>query len=76
MERTDPLRNFRVRLEIDNITQAGFSEVAIGETTVDPVEYAKVATPVVPTYSRGFVVLAKSVLGGLRHEYSDPPMVA
>ena len=32
MSRIDPLRNFRYRLEIDNITQAGFSEVAIAET--------------------------------------------
>ena len=39
MARIDPLRNFRYRLEIDNITQAGFSDVTIGETTVDPVEY-------------------------------------
>ena len=28
MARNDPLRNFRFRLEIDSITQAGFSEVA------------------------------------------------
>ena len=39
MARIDPLRNFRYRLEIDNIAQAGFSEVTIGETTVDVVEY-------------------------------------
>ena len=35
----DPLRNFRYRLEIDNIVQAGFSEVAIGELSNDPIEY-------------------------------------
>ena len=29
--RQDPLRNFRYRLEIDGIDQAGFSEVAIGD---------------------------------------------
>lgn len=39
MARIDPLRNFRFRLEIDSITQAGFSEVMIGETTIDVVEY-------------------------------------
>lgn len=39
MARNDPLRNFRYRLEIDAITQAGFSEIAIGETTIDAVEY-------------------------------------
>ncbi|MEM6807845.1 MAG: phage tail protein [Pseudomonadota bacterium] len=35
----DPLRNFRYRLEIDNIVQAGFSEVAIGDLSTDPIEY-------------------------------------
>ncbi|SDJ22322.1 conserved hypothetical phage tail region protein [Paraburkholderia steynii] len=39
MARIDPLRNFRYRLEIDSITQAAFSEVMIGETTIDAVEY-------------------------------------
>jgi len=39
MARIDPLRNFRFRLEIDSITQAAFSEVMIGETTVDAVDY-------------------------------------
>jgi len=35
----DPLRNFRFKLVIDNLPQAGFAEVAIAETTVDAVEY-------------------------------------
>jgi len=35
----DPLRNFRYRLEIDSIVQAGFSEVAIGDMSTDPIEY-------------------------------------
>jgi len=39
MGRIDPIRNYRYRLEIDNITQAGFSEVHISETTIDMVEY-------------------------------------
>jgi len=39
MARIDPLRNFRFRLEIDNIAKAGFSEVAIAETTIDAVDY-------------------------------------
>jgi phage tail-like protein len=39
MARIDPLRNFRYRLEIDSITQAFFSEVMIGETTIDAVDY-------------------------------------
>jgi phage tail-like protein len=43
--RNDPLRNFRYRLEIDSITQAGFSEVAIAETTIDAVEYREGIDP-------------------------------
>jgi phage tail-like protein len=39
MARNDPLRNFRFRLEIDSVQQANFSEVTIGETTTDPVDY-------------------------------------
>lgn len=39
MARKDPLRNFRYRLEIDGIVQAAFSEVAIGDSTVEPIEY-------------------------------------
>ena len=35
----DPLRNFRYRLEIDSIVQAGFSEVAIGDLSTAPIEY-------------------------------------
>ena len=39
MPANDPLRNFRYRLEIDGIVQAGFSEVAIGDVSNDPIEY-------------------------------------
>jgi phage tail-like protein len=39
MPRHDPLRNFRFRVEIDGIAIAGFSEVAIGETAIDVVDY-------------------------------------
>jgi len=45
MARIDPLRNFRFRLEIDNITQAGFSEVMIAETTIDAVDYREGTDP-------------------------------
>lgn len=45
MTRNDPLRNFRYQLEIDNITQAGFSEVAIAETTIDAVDYREGTDP-------------------------------
>jgi phage tail-like protein len=45
MARIDPLRNFRYRLEIDSIAQAGFSEVMIGETTIDAVDYREGTDP-------------------------------
>src|ERR1700730_2183996 len=45
MARKDPLRNFKFRLEIDGITQANFSEVTIGETTTDAVDYREGSDP-------------------------------
>lgn len=39
MARNDPYRQFRFRVEIDGITQAGFNEVSFADTTTDPVEY-------------------------------------
>jgi phage tail-like protein len=45
MARKDPLRNFRYRLEIDGIVQAGFSEVAIGDSTIEPIEYREGNNP-------------------------------
>jgi phage tail-like protein len=38
-ERKDPYRQFRFRVEIDGITQAGFHEVTFPDTTTDPVDY-------------------------------------
>lgn len=45
MARQDPLRNFRFRLEIDGIASAGFSEVAIGPTTTELIEYREGTDP-------------------------------
>lgn len=39
MPRKDPLRNFRFRLEIDGVQQAGFSEVTVADTTTDAIDY-------------------------------------
>ena len=39
MARNDPLRNFRFRLEIDGLQIAGFSEVHIGASKTDVIEY-------------------------------------
>jgi len=45
MARMDPLRNFRFRVEIDNIAVAGFSEVFIGPTTTDVIDYREGTDP-------------------------------
>lgn len=45
MARTDPLRNMRFRLDIDGISQIGFSEVAIGETSTDAIDYREGTDP-------------------------------
>ena len=39
MARQDPLRNIRFRLEIDGMQVAGFSEVVIGSTTTEAIDY-------------------------------------
>lgn len=43
--RNDPIRNFRFLLQIDNVTRAGFSEVAIAETTVEAIDYREGTDP-------------------------------
>lgn len=45
MARNDPLRNFRFRLEIDNLAIAGFSEVAIAETLIEAIDYREGTDP-------------------------------
>lgn len=45
MARNDPLRNFRFRLEIDSIVQAGFSEAAIAETNIEAIDYREGTDP-------------------------------
>jgi len=39
MPRQDPYRQFRFRVEIDGITQAGFSECSFADTNTDVAEY-------------------------------------
>ncbi|MFZ3167951.1 MAG: phage tail protein [Candidatus Methanoperedens sp.] len=38
-DRKDPYRQFRFRVKIEGIEQAGFSECTFADTTTDPVEY-------------------------------------
>jgi phage tail-like protein len=45
MPRQDPYRNFRFRVEIDGIATAGFSEVLIGATTTDVIDYREGGDP-------------------------------
>lgn len=45
MPRNDPYRNFRFRVEIDNVAAAAFSEVQIGATTTGVVEYREGTDP-------------------------------
>lgn len=45
MARNDPLRNFRFRVEIDQITQGYFSEVNVGDSSTDPIDYREGIDP-------------------------------
>ena len=45
MARNDPYRQFSFRVEIDGITQAGFSECSFGDSTTEPVEYREGTDP-------------------------------
>lgn len=45
MPRHDPFHGFRFRVEIDAIASAAFSEVAIGATSTDVVEYRDGSEP-------------------------------
>ena len=44
-DRTDPFRNFRFRVEIDDIQTAAFSEATIPDSTTDPVDYREGTDP-------------------------------
>jgi phage tail-like protein len=45
MARNDPLRNFRFRVEIDNVTRAGFAEVTGLESTTQAIDYREGTDP-------------------------------
>jgi len=45
MARQDPLRNQRFRVEIDGLQAAAFSEVLIGATTTDIIDYREGTDP-------------------------------
>jgi phage tail-like protein len=45
MAREDPYRNFRFRVDIDGVAAAHFSEVMIGETTTEAIDYREGPEP-------------------------------
>lgn len=54
-ERNDPYRNFRFRVEIDGLEQAGFSEVSGFEATFDVIEYREGNEVITPRKLPGLV---------------------
>jgi phage tail-like protein len=48
MARNDPYRNCRFRIEIDGITQAGFNECTLADTSTEVVEYREGTDPTHP----------------------------
>ena len=79
MARNDPIRNMRFRVEIDQITQAYFSEVAIGETTneaidyregIDPTHVRKIPGPSVRSVLKAF--RRSSSAGSTTHTWMEP----
>jgi phage tail-like protein len=70
MARQDPYRNFRFRIEIDGIQTAGFSEVSIGPTTTDVIDYREGTDPphvrkLSGLTKHGNVTLKRGVTGSL-----------
>ena len=45
MARSDPFRNFKFRVEIDGVAEAAFSEVAIGDTSTEAIDYREGTEP-------------------------------
>ena len=45
MARNDPLRNFRFRIEIENLARAGFAEVSLGAIATEAVDYREGTDP-------------------------------
>jgi phage tail-like protein len=46
MPRNDPFKNYRFRVEIDGIQEAGFREVTIPTSTQEPIEYREGRDPI------------------------------
>lgn len=61
-QRKDPFRNFRFRVEIDGIQQAGFSDVSGFDSTIQVVEYREGTDPVTPRKLAGSVSTGSLVL--------------
>lgn len=61
-QRKEPLRNFRFRVEIAGIEQAGMCEVSGLETTIEAIEYREGADPDNVRYSGGMISTGTLVL--------------
>lgn len=60
-ERNDPYRNFRFRVEIEGLEQAGFSEVAGFDASFDVVQYREGNEVITPASCRVLPVTAISL---------------
>jgi phage tail-like protein len=54
-ERKDPYKNHRFTVQIDGITQAGFREVTIPDSSQDPIEYREGNEPLTVRKQPGLV---------------------
>lgn len=61
-QRKDPFRNFRFRVEIDGIQQAGFSDVSGFDSTIQVVEYREGTDPVVTRKLVGSITTGSLIL--------------
>ncbi len=61
-QRRDPYRNFMFLVEIDGVTQAGFQEATIPESTQDVVEYREGSEAPTPRKLSGLVKYGNVVL--------------
>src|SRR3954469_22762003 len=68
--RSDPYRNFRFQVEIDGIVAAGFSEVQIGETVTEVIDYREGNEPahvrkVAGLHNFGIVTLTRGMMASM-----------
>jgi phage tail-like protein len=67
MAANDPLRSFNYRLEMDGVVQAGFSEIALGDSIDNPGGHrgGNVLTPARKLRGRGNVILKRGIIASI-----------